>query len=48
MKTLLKDYWKVSAFYLVIIGGMFCLNARFEELNEKVAEESIVIVDNVN
>ena len=48
MKNILKKYWKVSAFYLVIIGGMFCLNARFEDLNESAPTDIIVIADKIN
>ena len=43
MKKVIRKYWKVVFFNLVIVGGMFSLNIRFNELEERVVDETYLV-----
>ena len=45
MKKIIKKYWRVVAFYLVVIVAVVSVNVRFEELNEEVVNDSYVIAE---
>ncbi|MBQ4583617.1 MAG: hypothetical protein IJA94_01840 [Bacilli bacterium] len=44
MKKVIRKYFGVIAFYLVIVGGVMLVNYRFSKLNNPMPQEQLAIV----
>lgn len=44
MKKIIKKYFGIIAFYLVIVGGVMLVNYRFSKLNNTNPQEQLAVV----
>ena len=45
MKKIIKKYWKVASFYLLVVILMMGVSIRFKQINNEIIEETYIIAE---